>query len=194
MITTTQTMAISASKTDEDGMSATSAHQGENGETGSVSGPANRSLSNGSAPKKDKGEMAIAKKETQAVSYARLVLLFALVCSALLVSVSAFMYLKNDEQQEFEEKFKSDARKVFEGIGSSLDNTLGAMDSYGAVMVAYTRLQNTTFPFITVPGFGIQAGKLLKLSKAYKFDLITFVSPENKAKWEQYMAENSGWV
>lgn len=79
-------------------------------------------------------------------------------------------------------------------IGSSLDETLGAVDAFISRMVAQTQMLNTTFPFVTVPGFGVQAAKLLKLSSAYLFGITYFVTPEKRAQWEKYTSENNQWM
>ena len=136
----------------------------------------------------------IAQKETTAVWIMRFVLLLALIGSALLVSLAVYFVLAQDEQDDFEKQFVSDANKIMEGIGSSLDETLGAMDAYISRMVAQTQMLNTTFPFVTVPGFGVQAAKLLKLSKAYQFATVHFVAPEERSEWEMFASENNGWM
>ena len=62
----------------------------------------------------------IAKNETRALHRTRVVLLFVLLCSALLVSLVVYFYLANDENDDFEQQFRSDAHKIKQGLGSSL--------------------------------------------------------------------------
>ncbi|CAB9525340.1 stable enterotoxin receptor [Seminavis robusta] len=142
----------------------------------------------------EKPAQKIAQKESDQVWYLRLVLLMVLVVAALTTSLLLYFLLRADEQEDFEKQYYSDVNKILEGIASSIDNSLGAIDAYVSKMVAQQSVTNSSFPFVTVPGFGVQAAKLMKLSGAYQFGTALFVTPEQRDPWQKYASENDQWV
>ena len=145
-------------------------------------------------PQTEKASEDLAKKENAVVQCTRLVLLLILLCSTVVVCVTVFMYLRNEENDDFETQYRSDALKILDGIGGSLDETLGALDAYVSRMVAQQELTNRSFPFITVPAFGIQAAKLLKLARGYQLATVHFVKPEQRDEWIEYSVNHDSWV
>ena len=120
----------------------------------------------------------------------RLLLLFVLLLAALGVSLSVFFYLDNEEEAKFQDQFQNDASKLLDSIASIFDNTLGPGDSLTVNLVAYARqtqtLTNQSFPFVTLPSYGLQASKMLRVAKAFHVH-TSFIVEENKADaWKEY--------
>lgn len=138
----------------------------------------------------------LAKQESRAVFFLRVIVLLVLVSSAVAVVTSVYMYMTQQETDEFESTFNNDATKVFEAIGKTLDQTLGAMDSFVVQSVAYAKYSNSTYPFVTMPDYGIPASKLLLQSKAFQVSMAYIVAADQREQWEEYASdpENNRWV
>ncbi|CAB9527558.1 Receptor-type guanylate cyclase gcy [Seminavis robusta] len=115
----------------------------------------------------------IAQKESKAVFCLRLLVVLVLVASAAVVVV--FTYRAGE-------------------CGQDMGSDIGSTDVFTKQLVAYARASNSTWPFVTLPNFGLHAGKLLKLSKAFVAVVTVLVEPEQKAEWEDYAAKNLEWV
>jgi hypothetical protein len=136
----------------------------------------------------------LAHQETKAVLCLRLAVVLVLVTSIIGVAVVVNWYTKDGEQTKFEDQFDHDAAKVLESVGSTLDKTMGALDSLAVTLMSDAHLLNQTWPFVTIPNFGVRGSKILPLSKAFYIQVEPLVTPENRKKWEEYALENQYWV
>ena len=139
----------------------------------------------------------IAKQETKAVFRLKLLVLLLLTLFAVGTALAVFYYTTGSEQDQFEDQFKDDAHKVLEAVGSSLDKTFGAFDSLAVAAVSYARATNQSWPNVTLPDYGIRAAKVLELSDAFTINICPFVTPEQRAGWEEYASvegEHIYWV
>jgi hypothetical protein len=137
----------------------------------------------------------IGKGESKAVFWSRIAVLAVLVAATVGVALSVFFYMSGSETDQFETQFNSDALKVQEAVGKSLDSTLGATDAFVVKLVAYARYSNcSTWPFVTMPDFGIHATKLLRLSKALTVGVSHVVEPDERDEWQKYASKNDGWI
>jgi hypothetical protein len=136
----------------------------------------------------------IDKGESRTAFYLRSLTFLVLILSAIATSLTVFFYITSTEKDEFETQYHSDANKVLESVGKALDNTLGATDAFIVKMIAYADDSNSTWPFVTMPHFAVQATKLLKLSKAFHMSMSHIVQPEQRAEWQEYASNNHGWI
>jgi flagellar basal body-associated protein FliL len=142
---------------------------------------------------KEKHE-AIATAETNAVFRLKIVVISFLVASAIGVALAVYYFTSNAEENEFEEKFQDHAAKVLEALGSSVALTLGAVDNYVVTLVSFARYTNETWPYVTMPDYGVRAAKIRSLSKAVVVSQYHFVTTEQRTTWENYTSQNSAWV
>jgi hypothetical protein len=144
----------------------------------------------------DRGEEVtmIAQPENKAVSRLRAVVIFILLAATIGVSILVYFYVRNDEEKAFEEQFHDDSLKTLDSIGTSLDQTLSALDGFTVTLVSYAKAQNSTWPFVTVPDYGVRVAKLRSLSKAVYAGQFQVVQPEQRIEWEAYSLENDYWV
>jgi flagellar basal body-associated protein FliL len=152
------------------------------------------SMSSTPHQKNDKEEAKIAAAETRAVFRLKIFVISFLVASAIGVALVVYYFTSNAEESDFEEKFQDNAGKVLEALGSSLDLTLGAVDNYVVTLVSFARFTNATWPYVTVPDYGIRAAKIRSLSKAVLISQYHFVTTEQRTTWENYTSQNSAWV
>jgi class 3 adenylate cyclase len=144
--------------------------------------------------KSEADNVQIANAENKLVFWIRMIVLAVLVVSTLSVALVVYFYTSNTEQDAFEEQFISDSLKVFEAVGTSLDITLGAVDIFIVKAVSYAKYSNSTWPFVTIPDFAVQAAKLLGSSAAVHCNMYPLVSKNQRAAWEPYSLLNDAWV
>jgi hypothetical protein len=136
----------------------------------------------------------LAKKETAAVIRLKVIVVFVLVAFTTLVSTVVYVYLSSNEQEQFESQYHDDSRKVLQGMGTSLDQTLGSFDGLAVALVSQARETNQSWPFVTVPDFAVRMSKLLPLTKAININILPIVTPEQRSEWETYTVQNDGWI
>lgn len=144
---------------------------------------------------KEERELVIAQAETKAVVSMRMLLLALLVSSTIGVALAVYFITYNTEKNRFHELFQSDAEKVFESMGASLDNSLAAADAFVVSMVVAARhLNNSSWPFFTMPSFAVTALKLRSLSNAFVVSYYPVVLSDQREAWQNYSIANDEWV
>ncbi|CAB9508786.1 Receptor-type guanylate cyclase gcy [Seminavis robusta] len=144
----------------------------------------------------------IGKQEDKAVFCLRMVVMLVLLGAAVGVSTSVYLFLDNGEKAAFEDQFDSDAAKVIEETGKTLDNTLGPADALLVNLVAHSRTlpkrlpnQTTAFPFVTLPSFGLQATKMLRNSKGFNLYVAPKLEQEQVPEWKTFINEtHKTWI
>jgi hypothetical protein len=53
---------------------------------------------------------------------------------------------------------------------------------------------NQSWPFVTLPNYGMHVSKILPVSKAIYIFVNPLVTPENRREWESYALDNQHWV
>lgn len=143
--------------------------------------------------KKEKAE-AIAKTEGKLVFGFKMLAFSVLILSAVAVCTWVYLYTTGKEEEAFDARYHNDATKVVESIGTTFKQTLGSTDAFITQLVAYARYSNSSWPFVTMPAFGIHATKLLKLSRAFYFSVYPFVKPGQVDQWLDYTNKTNGWI
>jgi hypothetical protein len=92
----------------------------------------------------DASAEAIAQQESRDVVRLRLAVLLVLVSSAAAVAASIYCHVAASEESHFRERFEGDAHKVLEAVGSSIDQTYGALDSVAVSLVSHAKFANMT--------------------------------------------------
>jgi hypothetical protein len=135
-----------------------------------------------------------AVKETKALFWIRLFLFSIVLVSAVGLAVAVYAYTRGAESEEFEERFDHEATKIFEGVGGSLDHSLGAIDSFIIGLLSYARATNATWPYVTLPDYAVRVAKLRTFSKAFVMGQYHFVNGEQREEWEEYSFAHDSWV
>jgi hypothetical protein len=144
--------------------------------------------------KEDGDEHRIGKRETVAVTRLRLVVVLVLVISTVAASFSIHSYLTRSETERFESQFHDDSHKILEATGSTLDKTLGLLDSIAVLYVSEADFTNQSWPFVTMPNFAVRMAKVLPLTDAIIINVLPYVKNELRAEWEAYTVSQHGWV
>jgi hypothetical protein len=142
----------------------------------------------------ESSEKTVSASETVAVNRLKLVVFVVLVTSAVGAALSVYFYLSGSERAAFEKAFTDDSSKILDAIGGSLDRLLGSLDGVAVQYVAHARTENQTWPFVTLPSFGLRMAKVLPLSEALILNVLPLVKTEQRADWEAYSVEQDYWV
>ena len=134
-------------------------------------------------------------RETKVVWILKLSMVVLLTVLAIVGAAVIYFVSHDTEVTSFEEASHDHAHKVLQGLGSSIDLTLGAVDSFVVSLSNYADASNSTWPFVTLPNHAIQFAKLRSLAKAFYLCLVPLVTLENRPEWEEYTVEHGGpWV
>eukprot|EP00934_Nitzschia_sp_Nitz4_P001393 Nitzschia sp. Nitz4//scaffold87_size112219//25122//28676//NITZ4_004067-RA/size112219-processed-gene-0.3-mRNA-1//1//CDS//3329559348//1393//frame0 len=148
----------------------------------------------GAATSNQNNTNKVAESENRAVKAVRLISIFTLFC-AIPLAVTVFYITKGQENDEYEAQFHDAAMKVLESIGSTLENSFGALDNFAVTVVTAAAAMNQTFPNIRVPEFSLRAAKTLSLSRAKVLVMCPLVTSDTYDAWTNWTAaEGTTWV
>jgi hypothetical protein len=133
---------------------------------------------------------SIAHRETGTVQRLKYVVALVLVAFTTVAALAVHWYTSHSEVTKFQQQFDSDSIKVLEAIGSSLDKTLGAFESLSVTLVSYADYSNSTWPFVTMPNFGMHVSKILPVANALLVVVLPIVSPSQRLQWEAYAPQH----
>jgi hypothetical protein len=136
----------------------------------------------------------LSETETKQVNRVRVVVAIVLVVATVMMAITIYIFVRTSERNNFLRAFDSDAERLFDGVGESIKSNLAAMDAFASMMVSMAKQTNQTFPFVTLPTFGIKASKLLSLTDAFVLTTQPVVTSDQRLQWEAYAIENKGWV
>ena len=139
-------------------------------------------------------ENAAAEMESKIVARWRLVVLGVLVISTIVVALTTYLYLDRSERTEFTTNFEQDSAKILVSIGNQIARSVRAADILAVGLHLYAKSSNSTWPFVTMPDFAIDASKIRSTCDVFYVAVYPFVESSQKEQWEKYAAENAGWV
>jgi hypothetical protein len=142
----------------------------------------------------DEEEQSIAKRETATVIYLKLIVAVVLISSAIGATIAVFRFTRGIEQSKFRDTFHSDAQKVVEAIDRSFEKTLTSFDSLAVSFVSHGISSNSTWPFVTLPHFGVRAAKILPASNSLFISVVPLVRAKERLNWEAYASKHDSWV
>jgi hypothetical protein len=154
-------------------------------------------------PPRPEEEEEIARDETRCVLYLRFLTFAFLAVTTIVVAVTVHRLMRKAEINKLAASFDDNAGKVLEAVGTILENTLMAVDSFAVSLTSYAETvqqltNNTTnqssWPFVTLPHFAVRASKLRSLSKIFLFTIYHYVTHPDRVKWELYTKQNKGWI
>jgi hypothetical protein len=147
-----------------------------------------------------KEEEEIAREETRCVLYLRFLTFAFLAVTTIAVAIAVHHLLRRAEVDKFHESFHDNAGKVLEAVGTIMENTLMAVDSFAVSLTSYAHTiqqvtkANQSWPFVTLPDMAVRSSKLRSLSKIFLFSIYHYIAHDNRVAWEAYAAANKGWI
>jgi hypothetical protein len=134
------------------------------------------------------------QRDTKKLRFLKVSVGVILLLSALIIADNAFKYITRNEKQQFRTSFESEARKLFETIGSQFDQTIGSLNLMAVMLVSHAHNQGNVWPFVTLPDFALHASKLIPLTQGLFVTVLPMVYPSNKQTWEDYAFKEDYWV
>jgi len=137
------------------------------------------------------------KKSKKVVKRLKTAILLFFTMTAAGVATAFFVYRSyNTRAREaaFKQKFRDEAYNMLASIGANMDLTLGATDAFAISMIAEADATNQTYPFVTIRNFAVQAGKLLKNSRAKYVTTYQGVAKDQRREWEDYARNHNSWI
>ena len=131
-------------------------------------------------------EQVLAKRESKAVVWLRVLVFVVLLLSTLAVALCVYFYVSRSEMAQFEMQFQQDTYKILQSFGSALDLTLGGIDLLVVNLVSFAVHTNQHWPYVTVPDFTVRAEKTRALSKAVYVSVYPFVPKGQRYIWQNY--------
>jgi class 3 adenylate cyclase len=139
-------------------------------------------------------EETLAKNETRAVAWLRLLVLCVLLAVTLAVSISVYFYSHGNEESEFELAIEDHASKIVSAFQENADRRLGAIESFAVGVTSHAMFSNSTWPNVTVPDFEIRGAISRKLADVISLQVWPIVTTETRAGWRHYSVDNQGWL
>ncbi|CAB9502617.1 Receptor-type guanylate cyclase gcy [Seminavis robusta] len=113
----------------------------------------------------------LAKGETRAVLGLRVVVILVLICAAIAITLVVWFTTTKTQDDDLASNFEGAATKLLESFRQIVDTKLGA-----------------------VAGLSQRSASTRSLSGVLFFELLPFVSIENRETWEEYSVANKGWL
>jgi hypothetical protein len=142
----------------------------------------------------EQGMNGLAKNETHSVKQLRFIVAMVLVLSTVSIALTIYFFVRNSERSNFHEGYTSDAHRVLDGMGMSIHDSISAMSSFSTMMIAFARQSNQSFPYFTMPNFGVKASKLLTQTAGFSITVQTVITSDQRLTWEAYSMQKEGWV
>jgi hypothetical protein len=136
----------------------------------------------------------LAQKETRDVFLLRVLVVIVLLLAAVAVSIVVFFITRNAEVDEFETQYTALADTVLRAFEDIVTQKMGAISSVGVAAIAHGVDHSQSWPFLTLSSFQERSATARSLSGAVFVSLNPVVSDPQRAEWEKFLVENSGWI
>jgi hypothetical protein len=135
----------------------------------------------------------MAKRETKNMRVWKVVVSLTVLVTAILVSTGTYIFLKGDEDSNFEDSYYSFANTIGDAAEVHKINLFTTMRSFSNTVSASAIATNSVFPYVTVPTFEVLAAAARQQSGA---ELIIFspkVQVDEVTRWNAHATANEGW-
>lgn len=164
----------------------------------------------------EEGGDEIARKETRAVSVARIVMVIVLLVFGKFVAVEGFrewgmrltkctaaslfaagvyLFTRGEETRDFQDHFQSSAKLLIDSFHESVENQIGAVSSLSTTITSIARSTNQHFPFVTIDDFELLASHTRVSAKTVAVHWTPILKTESKRKqWEAYALQHRSHI
>ena len=132
----------------------------------------------------------LARTEDKAVRYLRWAVLLVLLVTASIVSTGCLLFMKADQQQDFEVEFEMNAKKILTSFQQTISMKLEAMDALSVDCTCYARSTGAVWPNVTFSDFEIRGANTRILANTGVINYSPVVTDETRSGWEAYAIEN----
>ena len=86
-------------------------------------------------------------------------------------------------------QFENFASEVLSVSRSNVQNTLNAIEAFGASISSYAASTNSSWPYVTVEDFSARAQRVARLSQANWVIFLPEVEEEERDQWNAYVEQ-----
>lgn len=142
----------------------------------------------------EKESIVIGNKETQQVSYTRILVMLVLLGVAAAVCVVVYMFSRQVEHDSFETNFVDKASKLASEFEDGARRRLSAVEALGAQITSFSLSSNQTWPNVVLPDFERMSDFTMEQSDVLSIIIFPMVTREDRASWEAFSVENQEWL
>lgn len=126
----------------------------------------------------------------------KLFVVILMLINTTFVITATSLFLKHEEQQEFERSFDSTAKTVVEAAQAKAKALQNSLELLGDLITAYTLdASGTEWPFVTLPHFEERVAPLRESSSSLEMlGFLPLVRTMQREWWEGYAVEQQGWI
>jgi hypothetical protein len=135
----------------------------------------------------------MAKRETKNMRRWKVVVFLTILATATLVSTGSYIFLKDDEDSNFEESYNSFASTIGDAAEVHKINLFTTMRSFSNTVSASAIATNSEFPFVTVPTFEVLGESVRQQSGAELLIFTPKVEIDEVTRWQEYATANEWW-
>ena len=136
----------------------------------------------------------ITEKEMRRTIHWQFFVLLSLLATGAAVSSSVYVFLKDKQEDDFEGRFYLHANTIRDTSSIRFERSRDALTELATELTAYAHKSNTSFPFVTMPLFEVNARHARIQSGAEVVGFVPLVEHRDKAAWGEYSVENQWWI
>jgi hypothetical protein len=139
----------------------------------------------------------LARQETQAVKYVRVLVLAVLIMTTVIVAVTIYVLANRYEEDAFELAVQEQALAISHSWTTHLEQQLMALQALGVSMTSYAAVANasssSSWPLVTIPDFEQRVGPLASLVE--RVMVLPLISDHSiRSSWEDYALVHQDWI
>ncbi|CAB9521724.1 Receptor-type guanylate cyclase gcy [Seminavis robusta] len=147
----------------------------------------------------DKAEVAardqsLAKRETKAISYLRLLVFFTIAAVATTVCVIMYQFASDSEEDRFESAFADHSTKVVDSFKTNAARRVKAIDTLSQAYTSHAISTGAEWPLVTLPDYERRASRIMDLAEVVAIFMFPIITNQTRGAWEEYALENQGWL
>mmetsp|Transcript_20032 Transcript_20032/g.35262 ORF Transcript_20032/g.35262 Transcript_20032/m.35262 type:complete len:1107 (-) Transcript_20032:235-3555(-) len=139
-------------------------------------------------------QSSIAKKEERIVFFVRVLILVAIVCSAMTVTIAVYFFASAADTASFEAEYFEFARDVETLVVWEVKYNMALVQQLGGTTTSTALMTNQTFPFVTQPHFEITGGFVDGMGGIMMALSAPLIAASERETWEEYSVANQDWI
>lgn len=133
------------------------------------------------------------RKEQTAVSYLRVAVYSVVVITAVVVSLGAYIYSKQQQEQNFMNVFETNANKLADSFLDSVQQKISALGSLSTSITNYALTNGLTFPNVTIENWETVGVKTRVQADGFVIEWAPLVTDADREGWEEYAYHHRDW-
>jgi hypothetical protein len=137
---------------------------------------------------------SLASRETRELRRFRCAFPVLLFFIGIGLALAIFFLTRKQEEGNFQTNFEDGCSKIIGTFHGRVEQKIGALEALSFSTTSYALYKNLTWPFVTLPDFGINGASIRSLAQTVSIVWYPMATTENRLAWEQYSRDNQGWI